>query len=47
MWSEPVTFGGGMTIVNGSAPGFAPAPARKAPASSQGAAIRGSTAAAS
>ena len=26
MWSEPVTFGGGMTIENGGAPGFAPAP---------------------
>ena len=35
MWSEPVTFGGGMTIENGSAPGSAPAPARKAPAFSQ------------
>ncbi len=25
--SEPVTLGGGMTMVNGSAPGLAPAPA--------------------
>ena len=32
MWSEPVTFGGGMTIENGFAPGLAPAPALKAPA---------------
>ena len=32
MWSEPVTLGGGMTMENGSAPGSAPAPARKASA---------------
>ena len=43
MCSEPVTFGGGMTMVNGSAPSAAPAPARKASASSQILAIFGST----
>ncbi len=30
--SDPVTFGGGMTMVNGLAPGPAPAPALNAPA---------------
>ena len=35
IWSEPVTFGGGMTMEKAGAPGLAPAPARKAPASSQ------------
>ena len=35
MWSEPVTLGGGITIEKLSAPGFAFAPAAKAPASSQ------------
>ncbi len=35
MCSEPVTLGGGMRMLNASAPGAALAPASKAPASSQ------------
>ncbi len=45
MCSDPVTFGGGITIVKVSASGFALTPARKASASSQALAIFGSTAA--
>ena len=35
MWSEPVTFGGGITIVNGSAARRSGRPARNAPSRSQ------------
>ena len=35
MWREPVTFGGGIMIEKAGLPGFALAPAAKAPASSQ------------
>ena len=42
MCSAPVTFGGGIMIENGCAPGFAFAPARKAPASAHAAEIRAS-----
>ena len=41
--SEPVTLGGGMTIVYGSASAAAPAPARNASASAQRLAISAST----
>ena len=44
MWSEPVTFGGGMTIVYGSAPLRSSRPALKASASSQRVEMRASTA---
>ena len=43
----PVTFGGGSRMQNGSAPGFALAPARKASAASQAALTAGSAVAAS
>ena len=43
----PVTFGGGMTMQNGSAPARSGRPARNAPVSSQSAETRASTAAAS
>ena len=43
----PVTFGGGSRMQNGSAPGFAFAPARKASAASQAALTAGSADAAS
>src|SRR5580693_7454868 len=41
---EPVTFGGGMTIVKGAAPARSGRPARKAPAPCHAEAIRPSTA---
>jgi hypothetical protein len=46
MCSEPVTFGGGITMEKGSAPGPALAPALKAPASSQSREMRASASAA-
>jgi hypothetical protein len=47
MWSEPVTLGGGITMVKGSAERRSSRPARNAPSSSQRAATRASTAAGS
>ena len=47
MCSEPVTFGGGMTIEYGFAPGSAAAPARNACRASHSSVMRGSIAAAS
>src|SRR5262245_33375105 len=44
IWREPVTFGGGITIVKDPAPLRSGWPARKAPDSSQAAVIRPSTA---
>ena len=47
IWSEPVTFGGGMTIEKGFAFARSSRPARKACAASQAAEMRASTAAGS
>ena len=43
MWSTPVTFGGGITMVNGAADARSGCPALNACASSQTAEIRAST----